>query len=183
VHSRIVEIVVGIFVAIGLTALFFLAMNASNLASYSGDEGFEIVARFENIGGLKVRSPVAMAGVKVGSVSNIRYDIKDLVAVVTMTIDAEYLGEKKDILDENDVKQAVQFSQLPSETSASIYTAGLLGEQYISLQPFESADEEDEPYMAVGGEIVTVNSALVLEEVIGKLVFSITEGGGDSKDE
>lgn len=186
-HTRTVEIIVGLFVAIGLAALFFLAMQVSNLASFSSEEGFDLRAKFENIGGLKVRAAVAMGGVKIGSVSDIRYDMKDFVAIVTLRIDAQYLGEEKEdtVLEKTmengqpmtrQVKKMVRYSKIPSETSANIYTAGLLGEQYISLHPFVSADEDEASYLPIDAEILTANSALILEEVIGKLVFSMTEG-------
>jgi len=188
VHTtRTIETIVGVFVAIGLAALFFLAMQVSNFSAFSGD-GFDLTARFESIGGLKERAAVAMGGVKIGEVSNIDYDVENFEAVVTLHIEAKFLGELKEMTVVNEVRegdtvkkvettQKIQFSKLPDGTSASVYTAGLLGEQYVSLLP-GSSGEEEETYLAVNGEIALVNDALILEEVIGRLVFSLTEGGG-----
>ncbi|MGM0593140.1 MAG: outer membrane lipid asymmetry maintenance protein MlaD [Pseudomonadota bacterium] len=147
-QSRTVEIWVGLFIAAGMAALFMLAMKVSNLTVVSDDEGYVISARFENIGGLKVRSPVSVAGVRVGRVSEISYDPNTFQAVVTMRINSEY-------------------DQLPLDTSAAIYTAGLLGEQYVGLEPggdFEALKE--------GDEIMLTQSAVVLEQLIGQLLFS-----------
>ena len=109
-NSKALEIIVCLFVVLGLAALFMLAMKVSNLTTFAGEDGYEVTARFENIGGLKVRSPVTVAGVRVGRVSEIGFDNKTFEAVITMTISKDY-----------DV--------LPTDTSASIFTSGLLGEQ------------------------------------------------------
>ena len=103
-----IELSVGIFVGIGLAALFVLAMQASNLTSLSGDGVYQISARFDNIGGLKVRSAVKVSGVKVGEVTAIDYDNDSFEAVVKMQVDEKY-------------------SQFPADTIASIFTSGLLG--------------------------------------------------------
>jgi len=107
--SRMTEIWVGIFVAIGMAALFMLAMKVSNLSTYNSGEGFDVIARFDDASGLKVRSPVTMAGVRIGRVKDIVFDDQTFEAIVTMR-----LGKRH--------------STLPQDTSASIYTAGLLGE-------------------------------------------------------
>lgn len=151
--SRTVEILVGLFVAIGLVALFFLSMKVSNLADSGNGEGYEISARFENIGSLKVRSPVTMAGVRIGRVSGIVFDKEHYEAVVKMTIDAKY-------------------DTLPEDTSASIFTAGLLGEQYIGLEP-----GADDRYLKQGGEITLTQSSLVLEQIIGQFLFGKASEG------
>jgi phospholipid/cholesterol/gamma-HCH transport system substrate-binding protein len=175
VRTRTVEIVVGAFVAVGLAALFFLAMQVSNLGSFSGDDGYELTARFENVGGLKVRSPVAIGGVKIGSVSNIVFDIETFEAVATLYIEPQYGSlEVVDVTDENPKGREIVVSKLPEGTSASIYTAGLLGEQYVSL----TAGSED-TYMYAGDELSLTEDAIVLEEVIGRLVFSLTGDGDD----
>ena len=114
--TRLTEIWVGIFIAGGLAALFMLAMKVSNLSTYNTGEGFQITARFENASGLKERSPVTMAGVTIGRVESISFDKDSLEAVVTMNIEQKY-------------------DTLPKDSSASIYTAGLLGEKYIGLEP------------------------------------------------
>jgi len=160
-HSRTVEIWVGLFVAAGLAALFMLAMKVSNLTVVSEGEGYNVTARFENISGLKVRSAVTMAGVRIGRVTNIGFDPKTFEAVVTLHIDGKY-------------------NQLPLDTSASIFTAGLLGEQYVGLEP--GGDME---VLKDGDEITLTQSALILEQMIGQFLFSkASEGdskGGDSK--
>jgi len=154
--SRAVEIWVGLFVAAGLIALFFLAMQVSNLAELkSNDSSYKIVARFENIGSLRVRAPVSVAGVTVGRVSSISFDNQTYEAVVEMRIDPEY-------------------NTLPIDTSASILTAGLLGEQYIGLTPGGADD-----HLADGDEIELTQSAIVLEQVISRFLFNKAEGGGD----
>jgi len=146
--TRTIEIAVGLFVAAGLAALFMLAMKVSNLANYTGDDGYEISARFDNIGGLKVRSPVAASGVRVGQVTGIEYDSGGYEARVTMSIDPQY-------------------DKFPTDTAASVLTSGLLGEQFIGLQP--GAEEE---YLMAGSEIELTQSALVLEQIVGQFLYS-----------
>ncbi|MDX1593430.1 MAG: outer membrane lipid asymmetry maintenance protein MlaD [Gammaproteobacteria bacterium] len=155
--TRAMEIGVGLFVAAGLGALFVLAMKVSNLTTFDQADGYEIVARFENIGGLKVRSPVTAGGVRVGRVAGIDYDSERYEAVVRMVIDP-------------------RFDQLPRDTSASIFTAGLLGEQYVGLEPGGA-----ERYLEAGDEIRITQSALVLEQVIGQFLFSTAAEGGSEK--
>ncbi|HED34029.1 MAG TPA: outer membrane lipid asymmetry maintenance protein MlaD [Gammaproteobacteria bacterium] len=147
-NTRNIEIVVGAFVVLGAVALVMLSLKVSNLASYGGNGNvYEISAAFENIGGLKERSPVSAGGVRVGKVVNVGYDNEQFTAVVTMQIDGGY--------------------RFPEDTSASILTAGLLGEQYVGLEPGGS-----EEYLADKGEIELTQSALVLEQVIGQFLFS-----------
>jgi len=146
--SRSIEIWVGFFVAIGFVAMFFLSMQVSNLSSISGEPGYDITASFENVGSLKVRAPVAMAGVDIGRVTAIDFDPKSFEAVVTMSIESKY-------------------SELPSDSNASILTAGLLGEQYVGLEP--GGEEE---LLEDGSEIEMTQSALVLEKIIGQFLFS-----------
>jgi phospholipid/cholesterol/gamma-HCH transport system substrate-binding protein len=148
---RHMEITVGFFMAAGFVALFFLAMQVSNLASISGDEGYQITARFDNIGGLKVRSAVSMAGVRVGRVVGISYDQSSYEAVVTLAIDSK-------------------FNKIPQDSIAKIYTSGLLGEQYIGLDPGGSLEN-----LTQGSELTMTQSALVLEEMIGQFLFSKAE--------
>jgi phospholipid/cholesterol/gamma-HCH transport system substrate-binding protein len=149
--TRTIEIAVGLFVAAGLAALFMLAMKVSNLANYTGDDGYVISARFDNIGGLKVRSPVAASGVRVGQVTGIEYDSGGYEARVTMSIDPQY-------------------DKFPTDTAASVLTSGLLGEQFIGLQP--GAEEE---YLKAGSEIELTQSALVLEQIVGQFLYSKAE--------
>jgi len=145
---RSIELSVGLFVGIGLAALFMLAMQASNLSSFSNAGHYQVNARFDNIGGLKVRSAVKVSGVKIGQVSAVDYDSETFEAVVTMQIDEK-------------------FSQFPRDTIASIYTSGLLGEQYIGLEP-----GGDEKLLENQSEIRHTQSAMVLEQLIGQFLFS-----------
>lgn len=145
-NTKTQDTLVGIFVACSITALFFMAMQISNLSSFSQDGAYTIIARFENSGGLKVRSPVSVAGVRVGRVANISIDKESYESIVAMDIDAQY--------------------NLPDDTSASIFTAGLLGEQYVSLEPGGS-----EEFIEPDGAIDITQSAIVLEEVIGQFLF------------
>ncbi|MDH5472648.1 MAG: outer membrane lipid asymmetry maintenance protein MlaD [Gammaproteobacteria bacterium] len=150
-NTRTIEIMVGLFVAAAIAALFMLALKVSNLASYGQDEGYEIKAHFDNIGGLKERSPVSAGGVRVGKVVGINYDNQNFEAVVTISIQQGY--------------------QFPKDTAASILTAGLLGEQYIGLDP--GGDEEN---LQPGDEIELTQPALVLEQVIGQFLYSKAQG-------
>ncbi|MDH3560759.1 MAG: outer membrane lipid asymmetry maintenance protein MlaD [Gammaproteobacteria bacterium] len=147
-HSRIVELWVGLFVAAGMAALFMLAMQVSNLSNNISGETYNITAAFENVGGLKVRSPVTMSGVRVGRVDSIDYDTRAYEAVVTLSIDSRY-------------------NSLPQDTSASIFTAGLLGEQYIALEPGGS-----ETNLSEGDRLRLTQSALVLEQLIGQFLYN-----------
>ncbi|MBK1716064.1 outer membrane lipid asymmetry maintenance protein MlaD [Thiocystis violacea] len=144
---RNVELMVGTFMALGLIALFFLAMHVSNLSLVTGGEGYLLNARFANVGSLKVRSPVTMAGVRIGRVESVRFDKATYEAVVSMRIDAE-------------------IDSIPEDTFANIFTSGLLGEQYIGLEPGGSPD-----YLRDGEEIANTQSALVLEQMIGQFLF------------
>ena len=147
-RNRQIEIWVGFFMAAGFVALFILAMQVSNLgAAYSGDS-FEVNARFDNIGGLKTKAPVTIAGVEVVRVSDIYYDADDFRAVVVLAIQDQYS------------------ERIPTDTFAKILTAGLLGEQYIGLDPGGS-----ERFLEQGSEIAMTQSALVLEEVVGQFIF------------
>ena len=147
-NTRNIEILVGAFVVLAVISMVMLSLKVSNLASYgSDDDTYEIRAEFDNIGGLKERSPVSAGGVRVGKVSAITYNNEAFTAVVVMQIEGTY--------------------QFPLDTSASILTAGLLGEQYVGLEP--GGDEE---YLVAGGEIDITQSALVLEQVIGQFLYS-----------
>ncbi|MFM1892554.1 MAG: hypothetical protein RLZ44_1631 [Pseudomonadota bacterium] len=152
-NTRKLEILVGAFMALGFVALFFLAMQVSNLGTLNTGDSYEVTARFDNIGGLKVKSPVTMAGVEVGRVKDIRYDEKDFRAVAVLSIYAQY-------------------DEIPEDTFAKILTAGLLGEQYIGLDPGGSTEN-----LKQGSEITLTQSALVLEEVIGQFIFSKAQEG------
>ena len=145
--SRAVEILVGMFVAAGIAAFFMLAMKVSNISAFTEKDVYQLKARFDNIGGLKIRSPVRIGGVRIGRVSAIEYDDRQMEAVVTLSI-----GRKH--------------NRIPDDSMASIYTAGVLGEQYLSLEPGGS-DE----FFKDGGIIEETQSALVLERMIGKFMM------------
>jgi phospholipid/cholesterol/gamma-HCH transport system substrate-binding protein len=157
-HSKLIETVVGLFVAMGLGALFLLTMQVSNLnlMTLGKAEGYEVRAKFENIGGLKVRAPVKMAGVLIGRVSAIEFDDATYEAVAVMRINP-------------------RFDKIPADTTADIYTAGLLGEQYISLNP-----GGEETFLKNGDAITLTQSAVVLEQLIGQLLYE--KAAGDDSD-
>jgi phospholipid/cholesterol/gamma-HCH transport system substrate-binding protein len=117
-----------------------------------------VTARFDNIGGLKVRSPVSMAGVRIGRVADITYDQSSFEAVVTLSIDPEY-------------------NKIPDDSIAKIYTSGLLGEQYIGIDPGGSMES-----LESGSELMMTQSALVLEEIIGQFLFSKAEENASSSE-
>jgi len=153
-HTRTVEIWVGVFVAAGLAALFMLAMQVSNLSSLSEDEGYLVTARFENINGLKVRAAVNMAGVRIGRVSAIDFDPETFEAVVNIRIDSRY-------------------DKIPVDSIAGVYTAGLLGEKYVGVKPGVEYDNLKNGDRLKGGQ-----SAIVLEDLIGQFLFSKAADGG-----
>ena len=144
---RNIELTVGTFVALGLVALFFLAMQVSNLSLHTSSEGYLVQARFANVGSLKVRAPVTMAGVRIGRVESIRFDKDTYEAVVSLRIDPAV-------------------DSIPDDTFANIFTSGLLGEQYIGLEPGGSPE-----HLRDGGEIANTQSALLLEQMIGQFLF------------
>ena len=146
--SRKIEILVGFFIAAAIAAFFMLAMSVSNMSSYGGGEQYTINARFDNVGGLKVRSPVSAGGVRIGRVTDIQYNSDTYEAIVSMAIDTQY-------------------DKFPLDTAASILTSGLLGEQFVGFEP--GAEEE---YLKAGDTIDLTQSALVLEQVIGQFLYS-----------
>jgi phospholipid/cholesterol/gamma-HCH transport system substrate-binding protein len=149
--TRSTEIMVGVFVALGFGALFVLAMQISDLSRLStGENAYKLTAYFQNIGGLKVRSAVTASGVLVGRVTDIVYDPDRYKARVSMAIEPQH-------------------DYFSTDTGASIYTSGLLGEQYIALEP----GAEDEK-LKDGDEIEYTQSALVLEEIISKVLVKLT---------
>jgi phospholipid/cholesterol/gamma-HCH transport system substrate-binding protein len=148
-----IETLVGAFMAAGFVALFFLAMKVSNLSAAGSEEAYSLTARFENVGSLKSRAPVTMAGVRIGRVADIQFDPQSYEAVVTLDIER-------------------RFDTIPDDTFANIFTAGLLGEQYIGLSPGGS-----EAYLVDGDTFMHTQSALVLEQMIGQFLFSKAEEG------
>ncbi|HEX6018555.1 MAG TPA: outer membrane lipid asymmetry maintenance protein MlaD [Burkholderiaceae bacterium] len=152
-----IETLVGLFVLLGILALVFLALKAANLASFGQRDGYTLQARFDNIGGLKVRAPVRSAGVVVGRVTSIKLDPKTFQGLVTMEID-----------------KGLQF---PRDSSAKILTSGLLGDQYVGLEA-----GGDDKNLAPGDTITQTQSAVVLENLIGRLLFDkAAEAGAPDK--
>lgn len=150
-RKRGVELMVGLFVVAGFAALLFTALQAANLGSFSWTQKtYTVEAMFDNIGGLKPRAPVKSAGVVVGRVENVTFDNNLFQAKVTMAIDSQY--------------------QFPTDTEAQILTSGLLGEQYIGF--VAGADEE---VLESGGKIRRTQSAMVLEQMISKFMYSFVE--------
>lgn len=142
------DFLVGLFLLIGLIALAFLALRAGNLNSFSFAPTYTVQASFDNLGGLKVRAPVKSSGVVVGRVSDIRFDNNEFRAVVSLDLEEGFV--------------------FPDDTSASILTSGLLGEQYIGLTPGGS-DEN----LAENSRILYTQSAVVLEELISKFLYNM----------
>jgi len=148
-----IETMVGLFVLLGMLGLVFLALKAANLGSVSGGDTYMVQARFDNIGGLKVRAPVRSAGVTVGRVTAIELDAKTYLGVVRMEVQRAY--------------------QFPKDSSAKILTAGLLGDQYVGLEP-----GADEKVLAAGDVIRQTQSAVVLENLIGQFLYSKAADSG-----
>lgn len=148
-QSRGLEIVVGLFVCLGIAAVFILTMRVSNLASTGSAQGYTVTAAFDNIGGLKDGAAVNLAGVTVGRVTGIKVNQNTYQAVVSMRIDDKY--------------------KLPEDSGASILTSGLLGGQYIGLQPGGSMQ-----YMHDGSQFIVTQSAVILEKLIGHLFTTLT---------
>ncbi|CAM3912588.1 outer membrane lipid asymmetry maintenance protein MlaD [Bordetella tumbae] len=148
---------VGLFVLLGAAALVFLALRAGNLSSFSFAPTYTLTADFDNIGGLKARAPVKSAGVVVGRVSNITFDDRSFKAVVALNLEEGY--------------------QFPKDTSASILTSGLLGEQYVGLTA--GGDEQN---FADGGKIRYTQSAVVLENLISQFLYNSAQNQGSNSE-
>lgn len=153
------EVGVGFFIVIALCGLLFLAFKVSGLTQIGNGNTYVLRADFDNIGDLKVRAPVSVSGVKVGRVSAIKLDPQTYRAEVIMQINNH-------------------FQDFPVDSSASILTEGLLGSNYISLSP-----GFDQQMLKPGGQIETTHSALILENLIGQLMFSLTNGNKNDKKE
>jgi len=155
-QTRAVELGTGLFVLLGLAALFFLTTQTTGNQAFSGGDSYEVTARFENVGSLKIRAPVSMSGVTIGRVTGIEFDTASLEAKVTFIIDNE-------------------FDQIPDDSDAAIQTSGMLGSQYIGLQAGGS-----ETSLQEGSEIEFTQSAIVLENLISKYLFNSNK---DEEDE
>ena len=152
-QTRSVEVGTGLFVLLGMGALFFLTTQTTGGDDFTAEETYTVEARFENIGSLRNRAPVAMSGVTIGRVTDVRFDPVTLEAVVQFVIDS-------------------RFDQIPDDSDASILTSGILGSQYIGLQAGGS-----DTYFEDGSEVLFTQSAIVLENLIGK--FLVNAGSKD----
>ena len=146
------EFSTGLFVLLGFAALIFLATQTTNLEAVVSNDGFRVTARFDDVSGLKERSPVTMAGVNIGRVERIQFDREDLEAVVTMRIDSRY-------------------DAIPDDSDAAILTAGLLGSKYVGIGPGGS-----DTYLENESELEFTQSAMSLERLVSKYLFSQGEG-------
>jgi len=154
-QTRSVEIGTGLFALLGLAALFFLTTQTTGSDTFSSNDTYSVTARFDNVGSLKNRAPVAMSGVTIGRVTSVDFDSDALNAVVTFDIDSRY-------------------GQIPEDSDASILTAGLLGSQYIGLQAGGS-----DLYLEDGSEVLFTQSAVVIENLISKYLFNSSSGDDD----
>lgn len=152
-NKKRIEIFVGLFVLLGLAGLLFLALKAANLASFGQRQTYTVTAAFDNIGGLKPRATVRSAGVAVGRVTGIKLDNNTFKGVVTM-----------------ELFEGVHF---PDDSSAKILTSGLLGDQYIGIEPGGTQTN-----LAAGGVIKETQSAVVLEDLISQMLFSKAADAG-----
>lgn len=153
-----IETLVGFFVLLGALAVVFLALKAANLATFNTGATYRVFARFDNIGGLKVRAPVKSAGVTVGRVAAISLDTKSYQGLVTLELEARFA--------------------FPKDTSAKILTAGLLGDQYLGLEP--GGDDQN---LAQDDTIAMTQSAVVLENLIGQFLYNKAAEGPVSRSE
>lgn len=148
ISRKSLELWVGLFVAAGILALAMLAFKVGNLTTVDVVDGYQIKANFDNVGGLKVKAAVTVAGVRVGRVTGIAFDSNKYQAIVTMDIDGQY-------------------KNIPVDSTANILTSGLLGDQYIGLEP-----GGEETYLKDGDTILRTQSALVLEKLVGQVIFN-----------
>lgn len=155
-QRKSLDLWVGLFVLAGALALLFLALKAGNMSTLSFEKTYPVITRFDNIGGLKPRAPVKSAGVVVGRVGDITFDDKSFQAQVTLNLESRY--------------------QFPKDSSAKILTSGLLGEQYIGLEP-----GGDIANLAAGDRIKMTQSAIVLENLISQFLFSKAAEGEEKK--
>nr|WP_311528609.1 outer membrane lipid asymmetry maintenance protein MlaD [uncultured Ralstonia sp.] len=152
-RKSLLDFWVGLFVLVGIVALLFLALKAGNMSAFSFAKSYQVKASFDNIGGLKVRAPVKSAGVVVGRVSQILFDDKSYQAIAVLDMDQRY--------------------QFPKDSSAKILTSGLLGEQYIGIEP-----GGDSAMLASGSKITMTQSAVVLENLISQFLYSKAADAG-----
>jgi phospholipid/cholesterol/gamma-HCH transport system substrate-binding protein len=156
--ERTTESLVGLFLLAAIAALIVLAFKVSGLTSFFKPEGYDITATFDEIGQLKVRAPIKMGGVTIGEVTGIHLDPATFRAVVNMRIDKNV----------NDI---------PNDSSASILTAGLLGDNYIAITPMYSTE-----YLKQGSELQETHPAIILEKLIGQFMFKISNSGSTNNE-
>ncbi len=156
------EFIVGCFVFVGILCGVILALNVAGLTLSFKQDTYTVHGYFDNVGSLKLRAPVKIGGVVIGRVSGIAVDSQKLVPVVYMEIESKY-------------------NNLSSESKASILTAGLIGEQYIGIAPGFYDEDMGTTYLKDGDEVKDTGSAIVLEELIGKFLYSVQ--GGANKEE
>ncbi len=147
----------GLFILLGFAALAYLATQTTSIANYSQGPSYSIKARFTNVGQLKLRAPVKIAGVRVGTVSDIKLEPDKLDALVTLSVDR-------------------RFDKIPDDSAAAVFTSGLLGDQYVAIQPGGSPDAFKD-----GDEVVLTQSSMQLEELIGKYLVGGDAGKGGAK--
>jgi phospholipid/cholesterol/gamma-HCH transport system substrate-binding protein len=152
-QSRSVEIGTGLFVLLGMTSLFFLTTQTTGGDDFRAESVYTVEARFENVGSLRDRAPVTISGVTIGRITSVTFDPVSLEAVVSFVVDSQY-------------------DQIPDDSDASILTSGILGSQYIGLQAGGS-----DMYLDDGSEILFTQSAIILENLIGK--FLVNSGSSD----
>lgn len=157
--TRAIELGTGLFVLLGFAALFFLVTQITNREFGLGESGYGLTASFEQVGGLKAGAPVSMSGVTIGRVESIGYDFTEYRASVMLRIDRSY-------------------DRIPDDSDASIYTAGLLGGQYVAISPGGS-----ETFLADGDQILFTQSAIVLENLVSKFLFSKAAEAGSQSEE
>jgi phospholipid/cholesterol/gamma-HCH transport system substrate-binding protein len=148
INRKSLELWVGLFVAAGILALAMLAFKVGNLTTADVVDGYQVKANFDNVGGLKVKAAVTVAGVRVGRVTGIAFDSNRYQAIVTMDINGQY-------------------KNIPADSTANILTSGLLGDQYIGVEP-----GGEETYLKDGDTILRTQSALVLEKLVGQVIFN-----------
>lgn len=151
-NKTVLDLWVGLFVVAGIAALLFLALKVGSTSAITASDSYEVVARFENIGGLKLRAPVKSAGVVVGRVADIQFDNETFEAAVTLRLDKRYA--------------------FPKDSSAAILTSGLLGEQYIGLDA-----GGDSVKLKTGDRILITQDAVVLENLIGRFLYDKAQEG------
>ena len=155
-HRKMIDVWVGLFVVLGAAALLFLALEAGNMSSLSFSKTYTISAKFDNIGGLKPQAPVKSAGVVVGRVGQITFDDKTFQALVRLEMEPGY--------------------KFPKDSSLKILTAGLLGEQYIGIEPGGDTNN-----LVNGDRITRTQSATVLEDLINQFIYNKAAEGKEEK--